>query len=312
MNAQIKTMTALVRRELWEHRSFWLVPTVIASVMTLGGVWAGLKQLPHVDPLEIDELNAKLAAHPALASFTSSTDVAASAFAALAAPVAIVLSFIVFFYLLDSLYGDRRDRSVLFWRSMPVTDVQTVVSKFLFATLAGPLAAMAVVGAAFVVWGAIAAAFMLGLGVDQWWLALNPFAYLLALAKLVAVIVGFALVWAPFSGWLLLASAWAPRAPFLWAVLPPLGVALLEEMVFDSQRFADLVFTHGERLVPLMFALESEGVGIRGDGKDIHISAIELSTAYLGEPRLYIGLLACAALVAAAVYVRRFRDEAAY
>ncbi|GAE49902.1 membrane protein [Xanthomonas arboricola pv. pruni str. MAFF 311562] len=56
----------------------------------------------------------------------------------------MVLAFVVFFYSLGSLYDDRRDRSVLFWKSLPVSDVQTVLSKAAWALLLAPLIAIVI------------------------------------------------------------------------------------------------------------------------------------------------------------------------
>ena len=314
MNTELKTMTALVRREMWEHRSFWLVPTVVASLFTLMMLRAGVEVLGDDHAADIARVNAKLADKIELGSFMDRTDAAATVFAGSAAPFGIIMGFVCFFYLLDSLYGDRRDRSVLFWRSMPITDRETVFAKLLTGTVFGPLATLCVLLAAFVVWSGVVAMFGAAVGFDYWWLGLNPLAWAEAFLMLLGVHLGFMLVVAPFIGWVLLASSWAPRAPFLWAFLPPLGLALFEEMFLDSNRFIQMIGRHFETLVPQLFDVHSmRDIAIQGDGYKVSMGpAFELSATYLAEPRLWVGVVLGAAFVAGAIWMRRFRDDAAY
>jgi ABC-2 type transport system permease protein len=314
MNAELKTMTALVRREMWEHRAFWLVPTVVASLCTLMLLRAGFEVLGDDHAADIAKANVKIAEKIELGSFLDRTDAAATMFAGSGAIFGIIMGFVCFFYLLDSLYSDRRDRSVLFWRSMPVTDRETVFAKLLTGTVFGPLATLCVLLASFVVWSGVVAMFGAAVGFDYWWLGLNPLAWAEAFLMLLGVHLGLMLVVAPFVGWILLASSWAPRAPFLWAFLPPLGLALFEEMFLDSNRFIKMIGHHFEILVPQIFEVNSmRDVAIQGDGYKVSIGpAFELSAAYLAEPRLWAGLVLGAAFVAGAIWMRRYRDDAAY
>lgn len=314
MNAQLRTMTALVRRELWEHRGFWAVPAVMSALLTLLLMRVGYGVLTDVPAEKVARINARLAEKGTFATFADQTHVAATAFTGIGLAIGSIMLFVAFFYLLDSLYADRRDRSILFWRSMPVTDVQTVLSKLATVTVAAPLCAVGVLAAAFVVWGALGAAVGLAVGFDHWWIGLNPFAWGYSVAQILGVTAGAVLIVAPFIGWLLLASAWAPRAPFLWATLPIVGIGVLEEMAFDTSYFIETVFGHFEALFPKMFGREFEGFGIRGDVHDSFRVAggMDFSLEFLAEPRLWVGLAIAAGLIALAVRVRRLRDDAAY
>lgn len=106
--------------------------------------------------------------------------------------------------------------------------------------------------------------------------------------------------YAPLYGWLLLASAWARRAPFLWASLPLLAIGVVEKIAFDTSRFGAML---AQRL-------------IGGPGGDDFMAGI-LSMdplmhftpgAFLSSPGLWIGLAIAAAFLAAAVRLRRYRD----
>jgi ABC-2 type transport system permease protein len=314
MNAELKTMTALVRRELWENRGFWLVPTVIASLMSFALIRAGFAAIGSDHADDIVHLNQKMGAKLELGNFGGLTDAVATACAGAAAPFGVIKAFVTFFYLLDSLYGDRRDRSVLFWRSMPVTDRETVFAKLLTGTVVGPLCTIAVLFCAYAVWSGMLAAFGLAAGFDYWWIGLNPIAWAKAALMLFGATFGCMLVCAPFIGWVMLASSWAPRAPFLWAVLPPLGIALLEQMFLDSSRFVLMIGHHFETLVPKLVDVNSmHDVAYHGDGYRVSVGpAFELSAAYLAEPRLWVGIAIGAAFIAGAIWMRRYRDDAAY
>ena len=314
MSTEIKTMTALVRRELWEHRAFWIVPTVIASLMTFALLRMGFDLFDGDHAHDIARVNEKLADRIDLGDFLARTDAAAMVYSAASMPFAVIMGFVVFFYLLDSLYADRRDRSVLFWRSMPVTDRETVFAKLATATLAGPIATLAVLFGAYAVWSGIVALLGVMAGFEYWWIGLNPIAWAKASLMLFGAHVGIMLVIAPFIGWVLLASAWAPRAPFLWAFLPPLGLALLEEMFLDTNRFLHMIGRHFEVLVPQLVSKDGmRDIALRGDGYKVSLGpAFELSSAYLAEPRLWIGVAVGALFVTGAIWMRRFRDDAAY
>ena len=47
--------------------------------------------------------------------------------------------------------------------------------------------------------------------------------------------------YAPIYAWLLLVSGWARRAPFLWAVLPPLAIGVVEKVAFNTSHFAAML-----------------------------------------------------------------------
>lgn len=314
MKTQLKTMTALVRRELWEHRGFWTVPAVISSLLTLLLIRVGAEVVLEVPAEKIAQANARLAADGTFATLADQVNAASLVFVGIGLTIGSIMTIVASFYLLDSLYGDRRDRSILFWRSMPITDVQTVLSKVVTATLAGPAVLIGVLAGAFVVWGSLAAAFGLAVGFDHWYIGLNPLAWVSAIATIAGIAIGAGLIAAPFVGWLTMASAWAPRAPFLWAVIPVAAVAMLEEMVFDTSYFIVAVLGHPEALFPKMFGENFEGFGIRGDVHDSIriVGGMDLSAAFLLEPRLWLGVAVGAAFLAGAVLARRYRDDSAY
>jgi len=139
----------------------------------------------------------------------------------------VVMSFVIFFYLLGSLYDDRKDRSILFWKSLPASDTLTVASKLLAAMFIIPAFFLAITIITHVLMAIIGSLMVLGADGNPWSLFLsvvNPFkAWGMIAASYLAQS-----VWAlPLYGWLMLVSAFAPRVPLLFATLPPLvGMAV--------------------------------------------------------------------------------------
>lgn len=274
-----------VRRELWENRSLYLAPLAVAA-LALAGFAIGLVHLP-----------------------PKMHDMAASPTADQAAVLREPYSFVAYlmmgtvlvlgiFYCLDALYGERRDRSVLFWKSLPVSDITTVLSKAVVAILIIPLLGWAV---ACVVQTAMLLASMLvvagggGLSVAALWSQLAlPRLSLLLLYHMVAV---HGLWYAPFYGWLLLASAWARRAPLLWATLPLLAIGLVEKIAFNSMHFAGMLQHR--------FLGDGASMSMSAPGDVLGPMVHATPGRFLTTPGLWAGFAVTAAFLAAAVLLRR-------
>jgi ABC-2 type transport system permease protein len=224
------------------------------------------------------------------------------------------LIIIAFFYSIDSLYADRRDRSVLFWKSLPLSDAETVLSKFATSIVVIPLVALvAAVFAQFVVAAGASLLFgSAGLPTDLVW---HPQAIFGGIGIAVLWCVTAMLWYAPFVGYLMLASAWAPKGPFLWAVLPPVGAWILEKVVMRSDYIGDFI---KERLFALYFLLRNRGSSMAGDISDesdvsqlARIDIAGMLRDFYASPELWLGVAAAVLLLAAAMWVRRYRDETA-
>jgi ABC-2 type transport system permease protein len=204
------------------------------------------------------------------------------------------------FYCLDALHGERRDRSILFWKSLPVSDRTTVLAKAGIPLVVLPAIALVIVVAGQVVMLLVSTVALLphGPSLALLWGRVPLLRMTLAL---VYALVAMALWHAPIYGWLLLVSGWARRLAILWAVLPFLAVCVFEGIAFRTYRFAQLLghrlsgwFTQG-------FALE--GPGAVPDDPLSHLTPGRL----LATPGLWIGLVVAAVLLAAAVRLRRTR-----
>jgi ABC-2 type transport system permease protein len=301
----------LVRREIWETKAVWIAPAICAAVLVFSTLLAVL-QIGNVRiSSSVTELGTKLAEFgPEGAARVSQLFLLA-----LAIPFYITMAFTQFFYAIDALYADRRDRSVLFWKSLPVSDVETVLSKVVTACVVIPLGAF--VGAVvaqlvvYVIATAAAASAAQPLAGYLWY----PQAWLPAIG--VTLYGTFAvMLWSvPAVGWLLFVSALAPRSPFLWATLPPLALMLAERVALGTDHLADVI---GDRLFGVMSAtfsgVEQTGFVVRiGEGGKLPASVASMvqPLEFLSNPAVWGGLILGGLLIAGAVWARRYRDETA-
>ena len=223
----MQTFLWLLKREYWEHRGgfFWaplIAGGVVIAIALLSLVVAEATAARH--GINLGGMNLDTIAHnmtaDQIAQFNAGLTVGLMA---LSIPIMITLSFVVFFYLLGALYDDRRDRSVLFWKSLPVSDLDTVLSKVVAAVLVAPalaIAATIVLHLAFLI---LVSAYAGLHSVNPLPLLWNPAPLLAMWTKLILLIPLNALWALPTVGWLLLCSAFARSKPFLWAVAVPVA-----------------------------------------------------------------------------------------
>jgi len=229
-------------------------------------------------------------------------------YVAIAATMFMVLGTIGFFYALDTLYADRRDRSVLFWKSLPLSDAETVLAKFAVAAVAIPVvAAVAAVLAQLIVATGITVKSAIGGGdVSVMWEG----SVLGSAVGLTGVITAASILWyAPLVAYLMLASAWAPKSPFLWAVLPPMALVLLEKIAFNTTNLWQFITHRSLGVLKAVVGDQSAVPAVVMDSQNPSIGASGGIVGLFTSPSMILGLLAAAALLAAVVWVRRYRDE---
>ncbi len=197
-------------------------------------------------------------------------------------------------YLISCLHRDRQDRSVLFWKSMPVSDWEEILSKFAVACLVAPAIYLAVS-----IISQIAYALLSMLLV--WRLDLNPSTVILNHIDGVSLLVGQLgrmLTWilwtAPLYAWVLLCSAAARRSPFMLAVCVPIGLVLIESVFFGSRYVSQAIFHH----IPF------GGSGSRGP---YQASPDWAKLDYVG---MLMGLVFTVVMLAIARWFRRHRFDA--
>jgi ABC-2 type transport system permease protein len=276
-----------VKRELLEYRSIYLAPLAFAGVILLGFGFV-LARLPHT----MQTLSSLDPAHQR-ESLAQPYDVSAGLIMGAAFIVSI-------FYSIDALYGERRDRSILFWKSMPVSDLTTVLAKASIPLFVLPILAFAITAVVQAIMLLLSSMVLLanGLSVGTLWSQLNLPVVLLDL--LYHLVTAHMLWYAPFYAWLLLVSAWARRVPFLWAILPPLAIGIFEKIAFHSSYFFELINNR--------FSGGSDAVASMMGNFPFHPGMLLTVGAFLLAPGLWIGLIFAALFLAAAVRLRHYRE----
>ena len=279
--AWTETLYWCVRRELWEHRAIYLGPVVAAGVY-LFGFLITLHRVPQQ-------------MRNALADPTKSKVLGGSyEFAAVA--IMLVAMIVEIFYCVDAFQGERKDRSILFWKSLPVSDLTTVLSKASIPFVILPAVAYGLLVVTGLVMLVLSSVVLLanGLSAGPLWtqlsLAENAFGLLYHMVTV------HILWYAPIYCWMLLVSAWARRAAFVWAFLPPFCVGMLEKLVFGTMHFATWI---GYRVSGGMEADKAAGMM-----PSSHLTPWR----FLADPGLWLGWIAAVIFLALTVRIRRNRE----
>jgi ABC-2 type transport system permease protein len=270
-----------VRREVWENRWIYLAPAAAAGFVILG-VLIGLAH---------GALNFNVVVTTPSGTHEHSVELFGPAMAAIMG-VAFVVAI---FYCLGTLHGERRDRSILFWKSLPVSDLTTVLAKAAIPFVVLPAVTMALIVVTHAVMLMIQYITLATGGRAMVWPNPGlPQTWGMTLYHLVAIHV---LWYAPIYCYLLMVSAWAKRAPFLWAVLPPVAAGIVERIAFGSSH----VFLFlGDRL-----SGESSGAVTGAGGMTPELMQQITPLTFLASPGLWIGLAFAALFLVAAVRLRR-------
>ena len=298
---------ALIKREIWEHRSIYVTPIAIAVVVSLVSL-AGMVTVSAFDK----EVNIALFGATNIAGDAERQAALTVFFLGTSWVFLFALAILTTFYSLDSLYAERKDKSILFWRSLPITDAETVISKLLTAVFVLPLFTVAAIivthlvnlvittgwvivkggNAAHLVWGSVSL-------FDNW-------------AAALIVTVASAIWMSPFIGWFLFVSAFTKRSPLLMAFMPLIIVPIIEWIFFRSKIFASAVFGRGE-VIPLFREMDIEHF-FDEERMQVNEELVSLLAhidvgKFLLSPSVWVGVVVCRILVTAAIYVRRYRDE---
>ena len=311
-------LKALLRREFWENKgSFRTTPMVIGglyiafllmSIFTTTHIDSELytfREAIRVMADQPEELRSMVIHQVMLGSSVFFT---------------VVMSFVIFFYLLGSLYDDRKDRSILFWKSLPASDTLTVASKLLAAMIVIPAFFLLTLIVTHVIMAIIGSLMVLSVDGNPWTLFLglsNPF----KAWGMIAASWAAQSIWAlPLFGWLMLVSAFAPRVPLLFATLPPLIFAVLQTWIEFLRTFTlknNIVGVIGEWLFnsPAILTVEV------GDGHGEIALGVPLTEEFdhavnlanildrLFSVQMLTGLVVAAVFLAATLWLRHRATE---
>jgi ABC-2 type transport system permease protein len=291
----------LVRREVWENRSLWIAPLAIAGVILISAAFSATPfdnderapwMVPGSGPEELAHLNVSDKGNLVYAGVLSMLTVVQL----------FTLGIVVFFYLLDCLMAERKDRSILFWKSLPISDTEVVTSKALTSLVAAPLYVLAVSAVTQILFGLIIWARFhdsaFGGIIVPWPVGVWSQVQVGFLALVPAAVLWYL----PLAGYLMLVSVWARKNAFLWAVLPPAAVLLVEALITHTHHFADFL---GRRFVGLFMIMDFE----HGAHEPTLAAALEHVGRVFTHYETWLGVLVAAGFLVAVVRIRRYRDD---
>ncbi|RLA05705.1 MAG: hypothetical protein DRQ47_00450 [Gammaproteobacteria bacterium] len=317
----MNTVITLLKREYWENRgSFAITPVAIGGFFVLVMLLA-LFNTEHITSTHgfgsISINGISVSGMDFLGNMTiefanlpleKRENIWELGFYGISSSFTLVMILVSFIYLLGSLYDDRKDRSILFWKSLPVSDLLTVMSKVLTVIFVIPALFAVAATATYLAIMIIASIVALFSGGSIWASIWEPAPFLTAPLKLYFTYIVQSLWAAPFLAWLLLVSSWTKYKPILMATIPLAAVSFLEFYFYRTQIFSEAVRDRAFGwAVPVDFSTGQHlGTGdyIMNQGAiyDSAYSLLELS-------EFWYGLIVAALMVAGAVYIRRFRDE---
>lgn len=300
-----QTLVTLVRREFWEHRYLWIAPLATAVLLVVCTLFARHMQIQGGDVSD-----GVFTARQALA-------VSTIAQAVVFITLTLVAALLVSFYLVDCLYAERRDRSIYFWKSMPVSDGLTVASKVLMAMVVVPLGVWALSAATHVVISLVFAVHAALGHVSAHAIAWNTLTWLrVEFLLLIGIVLG--VLWnAPITGFFLLVSVLARRNAVMWAMGIPLLLPLIERIVLGThyvwtfmayrlQGIWDILANHGD--LNFITGQAADNTHFNVPPIDALLGELNFRAAFLA-PDLWLGLIAAAVMVYAATRIRRYRDD---
>lgn len=284
----------LMKREFWENRAIWIVPALIAAAQTLAVLFGRVDMDDMPSPDQTQAMGGSV-----LFAFGITFFVAMNIYST--------------WYLLDCLYADRKDRSILFWKSLPISDTKTVLAKLFTALISIPVvyflaADVSTLLMAFIVSVRAHATIGSALWQPDLWLQLQ--------ALWLYLIVTTAIWYLPFVGYLLVISAWAKRGVMLWSIVPPLGLFLLERWFFGTHVVGTLLQSRAFDYLAIAFHDASDHdawkTTVIGDGKmTIPESVWRLldPVDFISSPATWVGVAVGIAFIVAAIQLRLRRTE---
>jgi len=293
MMAATRPMYWSIRREVWENRSITMAPLIVAAVVLFASA---------ISTLVLASRMVRLDAAKQYASVVKPFSIAP-------APIMFTTILVAFVYCLDALYGERRDRSILFWKSLPVSDRTTVLAKAAIPLAVLPLIAIALSIVVQILLLQLGTMVVMGHGrspAPLW----GEARFFQGLVIMVYGLGAHVLWFAPIYGWLMLVSAWARRAPVLWALLPPLAISAVERITFGTKFFMNMLqyrVTGAMKEAFVHASAAAKGSCAGCDGNIDRLSQLD-PARLLGAPGLWVGLLFAAACFAVAVRLRRNRE----
>ncbi|MCF6288040.1 MAG: hypothetical protein L3J53_02245 [Proteobacteria bacterium] len=310
------TYKALIKREFWEHRgAFIKAPIIIGIVSLVITIVMYITSLVLVQKSAAEDIM-----HTSIQQLSTLTQEQLSKFWDVGMMVGttlylFVLFVVVFFFLLGSLFDDRKDGSILFWKSLPINDANTVLSKLLTAMIFVPLAFIVIYLLFTLINMLLFSVVLIFHGqnpIPLVWLPYNIFNDI----KMMTVGALLQMLWAlPIYGWLLLSSAISKRRPILFAIFIPTIIAfswywinMLSFKFTNVSMFEQPLQYFGHAMLPYSSGVNSaKFFSFSTDEGSAKILSNMLTS--IADIRLLYGAIICTILVVVAIWLRRYRNS---
>jgi ABC-2 type transport system permease protein len=295
----MNTFKWLVRREFWENRAIWIAPAAVGALQTLAILFGTVNISGITD-------------NNALATPDQGTVIGGLALFIFGVVFFAVAYVYAFWYLLDCLYADRKDRSILFWKSLPITDAQTVLAKLFIGLIAIPLVYFVAADVTTLLMAVIVSLrFRSFIGAALW----HPDQWLQMQVLWLYLIVTMGIWYLPLAGWFMVVSAWARRAVILWSILPPVAILILERWFVGTHVVARLLvdwssgYAAHTFIEPPANGWATAIIGGHAITRPESIWGMVTPAYFFSSPATWICIFVGSALVFAAIQLRLRRAE---
>ena len=299
----IQVLKAMIVREIQEHKvAFVYAPFfvsfilcfVIASVY-FGGTSIQTDQFNFSTEYYDEEIRQAMQS----VSSVSRIDIVRTGLLVLGFPILLTVGFGLLAYSLSTFADERKDRSLIFWRSLPVSDLTTVLSKVFVVTLIVPLmvlpyiillqlVAMTSASIFFATNDIVSFSWLWGSYIITDWFRIIFSLWAQALWSL------------PLFLWLMLAGTFAAR-PIAGAIVPPVILIVLEGVIFKT----NLVLEFIENRIGFWSRSDS----FPKEYQELRVVDISDILLLFSTQAFWIGILASVILVAGIVYFRSSNSD---
>jgi len=309
----MKTMKWLIRREFFEHRGMFIKAPVIVGLLIVLLVGIGVVS-------GVGESHQGNDSYDLLPGSEKVRLILNTAYMASFAPLFLMQSVVLFFYSLSTLHSERTDRSILFWKSLPISDSMTVISKLITALICVPLITLVVTTITSLLLILIMCVTLAFKGFNLFSIVFFTSTVYSTPLQVLAILPVY-IIWAlPTIGWLFMVSGWARSKVFLWAVGVPLLTMTILKIITTAYRLnwdvdwlgSHVILRSVDGLFPGIWnAFNQIGAEPLMNEHQALDSGMVLKTAWwsLTAINAWAGALCGAAMLGVAIRMRRWRED---
>ncbi len=315
----------LLRRELWEHTSLKAIPLTLLVFVLLSNLAFIFVFGSSANVITISMENDASSLNNYIDYFTrldadKQSVIINGTMITTGMIINSILLIVMFFYLLDSLYGERKDRTILFWKSLPVSNKQTVLSKLTIAVFIIPVIIFITTGLANLITLSLQSYtfYHNQQAADLLWhqtdiIGTTMFSIFLLIQQTIWYF--------PVMGWLLFCSAWCRKPPIIVAVLIPALLVFIDssfalgtgisEVLLERLPLGIMSMQLGSESSMMSYPYNMGGQQLPGFNMVAGISLPSLHDIlrFLGNIKVWMGIVIGIFFTGMAISLRRWRDD---